>query len=98
MARETISSIDISDAPELLRLAEEVRRSGKPRVLRHRAEELALLTPLRRRAKGAGQPTAEQTRQALLASAGSWRDVDIDAFLAENRRSREQQTRPPVEL
>lgn len=32
-------SIDISDVPDVLRLAEEVRRIGEPRILRGDGEE-----------------------------------------------------------
>ncbi len=41
--------IDISTWPDLLRLAEEVRRSGTGRVLRCGEEDLALLMPAHRR-------------------------------------------------
>lgn len=44
MVRE-LKSLDVTDAPELLRLAEEVRRTGEPRVLRRGAEDLAVLVP-----------------------------------------------------
>jgi hypothetical protein len=47
MANE-VQSIDVSDAPEILRLAEEVQRSNQPRLLRRDAEELAVIMPLRK--------------------------------------------------
>ncbi len=37
---------DVSHAPELLRLAEEVQRTQEPRVLVRQAEKLALLMPV----------------------------------------------------
>lgn len=37
--------MDISAAPELLALAEEVRRTGRPRLLRRANTDLALLVP-----------------------------------------------------
>jgi hypothetical protein len=44
MARE-LQPIDISDAPELLRLAEEVRSSRAPRLLRSGDQDVAILIP-----------------------------------------------------
>ena len=89
--------IDISDLPDLVRLAEGVRTSKTPRLLRRDGEDLALLMPLapRRRARRA---LSHEDREAFLASAGSWRDVDVDAFLAQNAASRRRSSRPPVEL
>ena len=40
------ASIDISDLPELARIAEEVQTSKQPKVLRRGSEELAVLLPL----------------------------------------------------
>lgn len=39
-------SLDISAIPELSRLADEVRSTGIPRVLRRAGEEIAVLAPL----------------------------------------------------
>jgi NADPH-dependent glutamate synthase beta subunit-like oxidoreductase len=36
--------------------------------------------------------------EAFLSAAGSWADVDVDAFLADVYESRRRSTRPPVEL
>lgn len=96
MSHET-ASIDLSTMPDLERLADEVRNTGRPRVLRRDNEAVALLVPApparrrRRRAVSAADDAA------FLASAGSWKDVDTDALLAaiaEGRRS----SRPPVDL
>ena len=46
MARE-LKSIDISNVPDLLRLVEELRKSGEPCVLTHEDEELATLRPIK---------------------------------------------------
>lgn len=52
-------------------------------------------------AEAAGHP--EQTKsnedyEAFLASAGSWSDLDADAFLEDIYASRDHASRPPVEL
>ena len=44
MARE-LRPIDISNSPELLRLAEEVAATQEPRVLQRESEDLAVLMP-----------------------------------------------------
>jgi hypothetical protein len=49
--------IDVSDSPELLWLAEEVRWSNRPHLLKRHDEELAMIIPLRpprRRARPRG--------------------------------------------
>ena len=40
-----LKAIDVSDQPELLRLAEEVHTSGEARLLRRASQELAVLLP-----------------------------------------------------
>jgi len=62
--------VDVSDLPDLLRLAEEVRATRRPRVLRRGDEDLAVLMPL-----------ASQTRAAADAldalEARIWADVGL---------------------
>jgi hypothetical protein len=99
MAKE-LTAVDITNAPDLLRLAEEVHRTGQPRLLRRDSEDLAVLspipTPTRRRRKR--EKTAVDD-EAFLASAGGWvGNVIVDAFLKENYESRDRSSRPPVEL
>ena len=101
MAKE-LTPVDISNTPDLLRLAEEVRRSGQPRLLRRDSEDLAVLspvaTPTTRRPRKAKTYT-EADREAFLSSAGGWKDnVDVDKFLEDNYASRDRSSRPPVEL
>ena len=45
MAKE-LKPIDVSDMPELLRLAEEVGSSGETRILRRNDTDLAILAPI----------------------------------------------------
>ncbi len=44
MARE-LEPIDISHTPELLRLAEDVQRTRRPRLLRRDTEDLVVVSP-----------------------------------------------------
>lgn len=50
MAKEP-KRIDISAIPELLSIAEEVRRTNEPRILKQDSEDLAILTPIKPVAK-----------------------------------------------
>jgi hypothetical protein len=44
---EDLSEIDVTNQPELLRIAEEVHASQEPRVLRRNHQDLAIVTPVR---------------------------------------------------
>ncbi len=93
--------IDVSASPELLRLAEEVRSTGRPRVLRRDGEALAMIVPLPPRgARGLKQRALSARDVAIFRSAaGTWSDVDVERFLAEVYAARDvPDERPPVEL
>lgn len=94
--------VDVTNTPDLLRLAEEVRRSGLPRLLRRAGEDLAVLspvdTPAHRRARKAKTYTKADD-EAFISSAGGWEgNVDVDKFLENNYESRRRSSRPPIEL
>lgn len=58
MAQE-LESLDVTNSPELLRLAQEVAETGVGRVLRTARGELAVLKPVpksRRRSRSGGRP------------------------------------------
>jgi hypothetical protein len=59
MAKET-KHIDVSSIPEVLKLAQEVRRTNEPAVLQQEREDLAMLTPIKPVAKRSvrGKPTS----------------------------------------
>jgi hypothetical protein len=61
MAKE-VQSIDVSNAPEILRLAEEVQQSQQPRLLTRDDEQLAVIMPLRQ-ARRRGRRTGLITRE-----------------------------------
>lgn len=94
--RETI---DISKSPDLLRLAEEVRRSNTPRVLRADNQDVAVMMPVAdtKRSKRKRVKT-DADYQAFLGSAGSWADVDTEEFKHYIRERRDTSSRPPVDL
>ena len=99
MARE-LAPIDITDDPDLLRFAEEVRRTGLPRLLRRGDEDVAVLSPvgnLGRRGARRRKTYTKADDEAFLSAAGAWNDFGLDAFLTHNEESR-RMSRPPVEL
>lgn len=92
------SSIDISNTPDLVRLAEEVRQTKQPRTLDIGHGVIAVIKPARTRIKRTRRPKTEADMAAFRASFGSWKDVDTDKLLEDIYESRRLSTRPPVEL
>ena len=95
MTRE-VTHIDISTMPEISRLAKEVARDGRPRVLRADGTDLAVLSPVRSRSRRKGKTVTEADIDAALAA--SWKGlVDPDRLKRELDQARSDD-RPPVEL
>ena len=92
--------LDVSTMPELAALAEEVRRTGTPRVLRRDGEDVALLLPPRgrrgRRTKPAGMTEAQ--REAFLGAFGGWKDLVDGEELKRQLKAARGSSRPPVVL
>src|SRR4051812_32967747 len=65
MAKE-LAPIDISHVPELLRVAEDVRATNTPRVLRRNDEDIAMVVPLAPRSS-AIRPASSNVAKALAA-------------------------------
>jgi hypothetical protein len=94
-------AVDVSASPELWRLAEEVRSTGKPLVLRNGTDMIAVVVPYGRRhtPRPRRRPPTERDIAAFRSAAGSWSEVDVDRFLAETYAARDvPDERPPVEL
>ena len=87
--------IDISNIPELVRIAEEVNSTKKSRVLTVSRRTLAVLMPVRTAFKPETKlkPT-KADYDASLAAIGSWRDLDPDALIAQVYRARKEGSRP----
>jgi hypothetical protein len=92
--------IDVTDVPDMLRLAEEVQRAGEPRVLRRDGEDLAVVVPLPRpKTRRRGREKTDADYAAFRSAAGGWKDlIDVDRFIEDIYESRRISTRPPVEL
>jgi antitoxin (DNA-binding transcriptional repressor) of toxin-antitoxin stability system len=95
---EPSKSIDITDVPDLLRVAEEVRRAGEPRVLRKDGKEVAMVVPLPRPRKRRSKKPTEADIEAFRSAAGGWADIDTDKLIENIYESRRISIRPPVEL
>ncbi len=96
-------TIDISHNPDLLRIAEAVRKNNTPTVLRRDDEDVAVVMPLadgtKPRARRAGKQKTQADIDAFRASAGGWKDlVDTDQLKRDIAESRARSSRPPVEL
>jgi hypothetical protein len=99
MASEMIS-VDVTGEPEVLRLAEEVRRSRTPRVLRRDGEAIVVMMPLTPASRRGGAQTRENTAEArratLESTAGSLepatRTEDIEAMIREAKEERAERT------
>jgi hypothetical protein len=99
MAEEMIY-IDISDVPDLLRIAEEVRTTRKPRMLRRDNENVAVLMPVTStRRRKASRTKSKADYEAFRAAGGGWKGlVDTDKLIRDIYESRKISTKPPVEL
>jgi hypothetical protein len=96
---EHAKPIDISDSPEVLRLAEEVRRAGEPHMLGRDGEHLAVVVPLPQPKKHRrGHTLSEADYEAFHSTAGGWKDIDTDKLIENIYESRRISTRPPVDL
>jgi hypothetical protein len=65
-------AVDVSNNPDLLRIAEEVLASRQPRLLRRENEDLALVVPISLAATHGARPDWEQELDASI-----WHDAGI---------------------
>lgn len=98
MASEYIP-LDISTAHDLLELAEEVRRTNRPRLLRRANEDIAVIAPVRKRpVRSPFKKKSSADIASFLSAAGSWKDEDTDKLKADIYESRRLSTRPRPDL
>ncbi len=95
---DELETVDISTYPELQQLVEDMRRTDEPRLLRLGDEDVAILSPIKKRGRRKRERTQED-REAFLASAGSWEGlVDTEKLKADIAESRRISIRPRVDL
>jgi antitoxin (DNA-binding transcriptional repressor) of toxin-antitoxin stability system len=95
-------AIELDDHPELGLIAERVS-SGKPCRLTKHGKTVARVTPERQwvdtRGRGPDWKPSEEDIAAFRRSAGSWAGVDIEEFIANIYRWRDESPfKPSVEL
>ena len=91
-----ITPIEISNYPELLRLAEEVEATNKPRLLKRDNTPIAMISPVKK--KQSSQAKSKAIKEAL-ALAGAWGDRDWNEVETELDRIRHcSKPTPPFTL
>jgi len=95
-----ITPIDIRHNPELMRLAEEVACTKKPRELMRDRETVAILMPAP--TKQTSKKTRVKTKadyEAFRSAAGGRKDVDTDKLIADKYANRKRSnSRPLIKL
>jgi len=90
------TSIDISNMPDLVRIAEEVKATHKPRILKRDRETVAMLVPVER---AENKSRSQAHYKAFLAAAGSLKELlDAEQLKKEIYESRRITTRPLIRL
>ncbi len=94
--RKELKAIEISNIPELVRIAERVHRTGESRVLRRKKETLAIVKPVRafRRILRGKPTTANDSLWNIVGIARSEGATDVSEnkhkYLAEAYATRTQ--------
>lgn len=88
--------INAEETPELLRFVEAVRDSRETVVIRLHGEDIAMLSPIKRRRST--RDNTEADIEAFRSAAGGWKEVDTDKLLEDIYADRDFSDRPPVIL
>ena len=92
-----IEAIDVTDVPELRRIAEEVRDTREPRVLRAGDEDVAVVMPVPRR-RGRKRQRTEADDATFRSSFGGWRGLVDGERLKRGQEEARGSDRPLVKL
>ena len=90
--------IDITNIPELVKIAEEVEATKTPRELRRENKPLAVIMPARKAPAKKKREKTNADYEAFRSAAGGWKDIDTDKLIADIYESRRRSNRPPVKL
>ena len=82
----TLTPIDISNMPDLVRLTKEVEATQTPLELKRENKIVAVLSP------AVAKNTAKW--ETIRATFGSWSDLDAEELIANIHRWREEGSRP----
>lgn len=95
---ETLNRISFAEfSTNLTRIFDRVTGTGEEIVVETGAGDLVALKPLTR-VKSRRRRKTKADYEAFRASAGSWKDEDVDTFIKNIYESRRTSSRPPVEL
>jgi len=91
-----ITPVEISNNPELLRLAEEVKATNKPRLLKRDNTPLAILAPVKKKQSSKAKSEAIKETLAMTGACGDRDWNEIEAELDRIRHS--SKPTPPFTL
>jgi hypothetical protein len=95
--RRGAARIDITNTPELARLAEEVRSTLQPRYLEKDGEAIAVVMPVATTRRARRSPTPAD-REAFISSFGAWKGLVDGARLKRDLARSRTIRRPAPEL
>src|SRR5437667_11251459 len=90
--------IDITNMPDLVKIAEEVEATKTPRELKRENKTVAVIMPAK---KGPPRKKREKTKAdygAFLSAAGGWKEIDTDKQIADIYESRRRSNRTTSKL
>jgi hypothetical protein len=90
--------IDITNMPDLVKIAEEVEATKTPRELRRENKTVAVIMPARSARARKQRGNTKEDYDAFFAAFGSWQDVDTDTLNQNIAEQRKRSNRPPLEL
>jgi hypothetical protein len=91
--------IDITNMPDVVRIAEEVEATRTPRALKRKNKTVAVIMPMKKAPARPRQEKAKADYEAFKAAAGSWKDIDAERLLKDIYEDRRRtNTRPSVKL
>ncbi len=91
--------IDISNIPELVRIAEEVDATKTSRELKWENKPIALITPITQTKSQRKRGKTKADYEAFRSAAGGWKGlVDTEQLKKDIYESRKLSTRPPIRL
>src|SRR5205807_3107264 len=91
--------IDITNIPELARIAEEVEATKTPRELKRENKTVAVIMPVVKKGRTKkGRVKTKADYEAFKSAAGGWKDIDTDKLITNIYASRRRSNRPPVKL
>ena len=91
--------VDVSEAAELRSSIKSARQRGEDLILTDGGVDLAVVKPLPSvESEAAARARRQRALAGFRAAAGSWADVDVEAFKARVRADRDASTRPLPDL